>query len=221
MRTYRTTLVAFGVLLGGVASVASAGTINLGGGWQASWDASWDPYLALYVDLLTPNAVYIQKFAQFTQPPGPGGFSAIPILFEQIEWPAVPQIVINDEIIINQTGVDWTDFHWFLMGDDAVFYEGPDFFFGTSPLDHQVFPDVHSFSVDGFGLGPGGTDAVVPNNSSWFPGDGVTDGELIMNATPHTEAPFAAFVLKEVPTPEPASALLLLAMAGLALRRGR
>jgi hypothetical protein len=199
-------------------SIASAGSIVLGtSGWRAAWDPTLDPYVDIHLDAVDANAVYIQKSAEFTQSPGPGGFAPIPILFQQIAWPAVQQIVINDEILTNHTGAAWTDFHWDLLdGPDATFDNSPGFFFGTSPLDNQYFtPDLHGFWVDGFGLGPSGTDASVANGAVWFPGDGANDGQLIINAVVQQNEPYTSFTLKETPTPEPASlVLLLVALAG-------
>jgi hypothetical protein len=202
-------------------AVATDRTVVLGtSGWQATWDSSLDPYVSIIVDQETADAVYIQKSAEFIQPPGPGGFPPIPILFQQIAWPAVTQIVIDDEIITNSTGVDWNDFHWDLLdGPDAWFVDGPSFFFSTTPLDNQYFtPDARSFWVDGFGLGGGGSDAYIANGSVWFPGNGAQDGQLPIGVAPHESMPYTAFTLKETPTPEPAS-LLLVALCLCGLRR--
>ena len=204
-----------------VATSASAGTIVLGGGWQASCDPSLDSFVDLHVDAVTADALYIEKSAEFTLPPGPGGFRPIAIQFEQIASPAVSRIIIDDEILTNHTGSAWTDFHWDLLDEgEATFDQTPPFFFSTAPLNHQVFPNPSSFWVDGFGLGPGGSNAVVPNNSVWFPGGGTSDGQLVMNVVPHQVTPYTVFVLKETQTPEPASALLMLAGLGLMRRRG-
>ena len=79
---------------------AQSGVIQLGNsGWRAVWDISLDPYVSISVDSVTSEAVYIEKSAQFTQPPGPGGFPTIPIQFQQISYSAVPQIIILDESI--------------------------------------------------------------------------------------------------------------------------
>lgn len=206
------------------APVVLAGTVILGdSGWQVTFDASLDDFVDISVDEVTPDAVFIQKSAEFTQPPGPGGFPTIAIQFQQIAWPAVSQIVINDEIVTNSTGVAWTDFHWELMdGFDAAF--NPDLTFAsgfaTSPLDNQAFsPDNMDLWVDGFGLGPGGSDEVVPAGGVWFPGGGAENGELYIDVVPHEAGPFTVFTLKETPTPEPAAGLLLLVAAGLCRRR--
>jgi hypothetical protein len=202
------------------AAEVRAHTVPLGSsGWEAVFDDSLVGYVDVVVDLVTPDAVYIQKSAEFTQGPGPGGFPAIAILFRQTSPDAVGQIVINDEIITNSTGYDWTDFHFQLVNmGDALF--DPSSVFTTSPFDNQYFsPDLTEFSVDGFGLGPGGTDAIIPNGGIWFPGDGASDGELVIDVTTHAQAPFTVFTLKETPTPEPSSVLLLVAGAALLRRR--
>jgi hypothetical protein len=204
------------------ASTALAGSTVLGtSGWRASWDPTLDPYVNIYLDTVDVDAVYITKSADFTQPPGPGGFAPIPILFEQIAWPAVHQIVIEDETITNHTGHDWTDFHWDLLdGTDATFNDGPDFLFTTSPFDNQSFsPDLKGFWVDGFGLGPGGTDAVIPNGTVWTPGSGAGGGQLAMDVVVNQNEPYTIFTLKETPTPEPAAIVLLLAALAACRRR--
>jgi hypothetical protein len=213
-----------GLAMVGVASNAGAATVLLGAsGWQASWDNSLDPYVDVHVVATGADEVFIQKSAEFTQGPNQFGlFPTIPIVFRQIAANAVSKIIIEDEIITNSTGTDWTDFHMDILNmGDAWFAHPPGFFFTTSPFDNQSFsPDSMSFNVDGFGLGPGGSNAVVPSGSTWFPGDGVTDGELVIQTNPHAQAPFEVFTLKETPTPEPAT-LALLAIGALAATRRR
>ncbi|MGD8453463.1 MAG: PEP-CTERM sorting domain-containing protein [Phycisphaerae bacterium] len=203
---------------------AQAETVVLGSsGWAATYDDSWIPYLSLIVDDVSDDTLYLQKSAEFVQPPVGGVFPPIPIQFHQIAWPAVHRFMIVDEIITNSTGCDWTDFHWLLLdGQDAVFNADLTFASGfyTSPFDNQEFNATCTlFSVDGFGLGEGGSDAIIPNGGVWFPGDGASDGELVIDVVPHEEEPYTVFTLKETPTPEP-SAILLLG-ASLALIAGR
>jgi hypothetical protein len=205
-----------------IASSANAGTTVLG---ASGWQASWDPTLDGLVDIVIPpsapptsSTIFIQKSAEFIQGPDQFGlFPTIPITFQQIGPSSISQIVILDEIITNSTGADWTDFHFDLLDSgDAWFKHDAGFFFTTSPLDHQVFsPDNRSFNVDGFGLGPGGTNAVVPKNTVWYPGDGASDGNLVIGVVSRGNT---VFTLKETPTPEPAS-LILLALGFLLLRR--
>ena len=228
MRRYLALVVCLSVLCF-VAGAAQAGMIVLGtSGWQASWDVSLDPYVSVTVDSETSSAVYIEKAAQFTQAPGPGGFQAISIQFTQISYPAVTQIIINDESLTNQTGVDWTDFHFEVLdGPNAAFNSAltdasaGGTGFTTSPLDNQTWgAGDTSFTVDGFGLGAGGTDAVVAAGTDWYPGNGALDGELFIDVVPSENAPYTVFTLKERPTPEPATLGLLL-IGGLAILRRR
>ncbi len=209
-----------GIVAGLTGATAFGHTIPLGSsGWEAIIDDSLVGLVDLAVDQVTPDAVYIEKAAEFTQGPGPGGFPAISILFRQTSPDAVGSIVINDEIIQNNTGVDWTDFHFLLVdGGDAVFDTNS--VFDTSPFDNQYFsPDATEFSVDGFGLGPAGTDAIVPDGGVWFPGNGAFNGELIINVNVAPSAPFTSFTLKEIPTPEPTSLVLLVLGSALLRRR--
>lgn len=218
-----------GVALSSAAPAALGGTIVLGGsGWQAQWAPSLDPYVQIVFDSFDGSTLYIQKAAQFIQGPGPGGFPSIPIQFQQIAFPAATRIVINDESIFNSTGVAWTDFHFELVDSgDAVFNpaltnaSAGGSGFNTSPFDNQSFGAGNTtFDVNGFGLGPGGTDAIVPNNSGWFPGSGASDGQLYIDVTVRAQQPYTVFTLKETPTPEPATlALLLLGSAMLWRRR--
>ena len=207
---------------------ARGGSIILGAsGWEAIWDDSLDSLVDIAVDSVTADALYIEKSAEFTGPPGPGGFPSIAIVFRQIAADAVPRIVINDEIITNSTGVDWTDFHMEVLNEgDATFNpvltnaSGFGGGFSTSPFDNQLFGDGNmSFRLDGFGLGPGGGDAIVEAGDVWFPGIG--PGELYIDLTTRPSAPFTLFTLKETPTPEPTTPLLTLLGAAILARSRR
>ena len=219
-----------------LATPTFAGSIVLGNsGWGASWDNSLDLFVNVVVDGENSTQVFIQKSATFVQGLGPGGiFPTIPITFQQLEPTTVTQIVINDEIITNSTGHDWTDFHFELLDSgDAAFNRTltdastPQGFF-TSPFDNQTWggqlgPDLYTeFWVDGFGLGAGGSDAIIPGQfpgNVWFPGDGAFNGELFIDVVPQAQAPLTVFTLKETPTfiPEPSTAVLIvLGMIGWA-----
>jgi hypothetical protein len=210
-----TTLVAILVTAGVFAQSARAGGIVLGGGWRADWDPSLDGNVSLVVDSVDAGAVHIQKFAQFTSPPGPGGiFAPIVITFSQIAAGAVPSIVIEDEAVTNQTGVPWQDFHFDVVDSgDAVFDPIASAGFTVAPFSTKIFSNGN-MTLDVFG-------GVVPDGATWFPGTAPNgDGALVINLNPHAQAPFMVFSFKERPTvPEPASATILVAGAGLLLRR--
>jgi hypothetical protein len=204
---------------------ARAASVALGAsGWTATWDSSLDPYVDIHVVAEDATHVFIQKSAEFFQ--GPDGFGVYPGISIDFSWqPGVgnpKSIVIEDEIITNSTGTDWTDFHMDVVSlVDAVFNHGPGFFFTTSPFDNQSFtPDSKRFDVNGFGLGPGGSNAIVADGTSWFPGSGASDGELVIESGVGRSGS-SFFTLVETPTPEPASLSLLALGAIAALRRCR
>ena len=202
------------------AAIAPLGT----SGWEAVWDSALDPFVDINFVTQVGTSVLIQKGAQFTQGPDQFGvLPSIPIVFRQVAPSNVTAIVINDELITNSTGVDWVDFHFDLLdGPDAVFRNDQNFMFDTAPLNNQMFSlDDRSFWVDGFGLGPGSSDAVVANGAQWFPGDGAFDGDLIIDVVSQQQAPFTLFTLKETPSiPEPTS-LWILGVGGVLVYRRR
>lgn len=205
-----------------VVASAHAGTVNIGGGWQASWDDSLDGLVQIIPQGVVGDTVLIQKSAEFTQGPDQFGlFPSIPITFTQKEPDAVPNIGILDEIITNSTGVDWTDFHMILVdGGDAAFDPNatmnsggdPPIGWTIAPFTQAAFSD-NNMRLDIYG-------GVVPNGSQWFPGNGISDGTLFIKTVPHEQAPFTVFTLKETPTPEPGTLAALL-LGGLLLRRRR
>lgn len=221
-------LIAAGICLLCVQPLAAA-TVDLGGGWEAAWDASLDELVDVtnrvggVVSTPVGDAIFVQKSAEFTQPQNPltGLFNSIPITFTQNSPDAVRFIVIEDEIITNSTGSDWTDFHMLVQ-------DGPDAFFrpdytadpllsgGPGPIGWTIDPFTQAaFSPDNKELDIWG--GVVANGTKWFPGDGATNGNLWIEVNPTGST---TFILKETPTPEPAT-LGLLALGGLMLRRRR
>ncbi len=198
-----------------VAQPAHAGTIVLGdSGWEAIWDSSLDGLVDIAVDAVTDDAVFIEKSAQFLQGPNEAGlFPTIPIVFRQIAWPAVSQIIINDEIISNSTGSDWTGFRMELLDSGNATFNSASTFgsgFTTSPFSNQTFSDdLTVFNVDG---------GVVADGGIWFPG---LTGDLYIDVVPSQQAPFTLFTLKETPVPEPATVVLLAIGACACIRRRR
>lgn len=216
--------VVFGVsLVAVVTSPVAAGVSNLGGGWEALWDSSLDGSVSITSLGVVDDAVFIQKSAEFTQPPVNGIFPAIPIVFRQIDASAVGNIVIENEIITNSTGVAWTDFHMQLInGNDAAFDPAATANSGgPGPIGFTIDPFTQAaFTPDNRGLDL--WDGVVSDQTTWTPGNGVAGGQLWIDVAvgDGVNQPFTLFTLKETPTPEPA-ALMLLAIGGLALLQRR
>lgn len=191
------------------ASSVNAGLMGLGSGWQAVWDSSLDPYVEITVEPTTEtDAVYIHKTAEFIQGPNRYGvFPSIPIQFQQVAPSSVTRIVILDETLTNATGVNWTDFHWDVLDHGEVWFNSANPF-GTSPMNNQTWYNVDmSLSVDG---------GVVANGAVWQPG--LASGELVINVVSKPGPLYTTLTLKETPTPEPVS-LLLIVIGGLLLRR--
>jgi MYXO-CTERM domain-containing protein len=166
--------------------------------------------------------VFIEKSAEFTQGPIGGVFPSIDILFTQINPIAVHNIVIDDEIVTNHTGVAWTDFHMDLLGNPAVSYDvaATATSGGPPPIGFNIGPyfTTASFAAGNTQLNIAG--GVLPNGAVWFPGGGASDGQLWMHIA--TLQVGQSYTLREQPTPAP-GALALLGMATLlgASRRRR
>jgi hypothetical protein len=194
-------------------SPAKAGIVYLGGGWAV--DIPNAGQVGVVVDAVTADYIAIEISKDFTEGPDDfGNFPAIYMNFMQVapNDQTVPKIVILDESVTNQTGTTWTDYH----------------------MDLIQFPAMHAYinmiESQGFSMAPFATKTTVPwglsaeggagvaNNTSFFPGAG--NGELVIDIN-LTNKNGVKFMLKEYPTPEPAT-LALLTLGGLvAIRRRR
>lgn len=190
--------------VGLLAAGAQAGSLVLGNsGWTASWDASLDSRLGLNVEAETANSVFVEKFATFTDA------NAMDITFTRTAGvSALPFIVINDEMVVNQTGQDWTSFRFTLAPSSG----GLAFDAGQT----AISPPGSGFSIDPFSASAysagntvldvsGGTVSAVLGSNVWMPG--VRSGGLAINSG-GANGP-ASFVLSEQPgniIPLPAAA---------------
>ena len=203
--------IAFILILG---QSAPAATVDIGGGWSATWDASFDAEMLVDVIGLSVSqdgtTVFIRKEAEFRQPPPPFGvFPSIPIVFRQTAIDAATSIVIEEEIIMNETGVDWSGFVMTLLDEgDANFNpaatDGSGFTFGPFT--------VRSFTEGDMKLNL--SQGTVSDGTTWTPGGGSNTGQIWIDAFPNN-ANFTQFVLKETPLPEPPSLALLVMMGPL------
>ena len=187
----------------GTAAAGGITTIDIGGGWEASFDDS------LVVDVVGDgdseafDVVFIEKSAQFFTN------DAIAITFTRTSANARGFIAIDDEIITNSTGVDWTGFQMSVTGG-AVF--DPTMTLaagGSSSIGFTVAPfTTAAFAGGNTQVDMGG--GTIANGATWLPGGGATNGQLWIDAS--SIGVGESFTLWETPEiPGPA------AIAGLAL----
>lgn len=194
--------------------IASAKSIDLSAyGWFASTDDNVDLTI-----LSTSNnglVVRLQKFADFNEP-NLDATTAQPlaIVFRQVSRNAVPTIVIEEENVLNNTGVDWSGFRFILEGgvngNVPTFDVAASSSFSTNPFPVKTYsPDDTELTVSG-GVLPSGP---FPTNL-WQPGR--VSGALEINAEPITSGSlFQSFVFKEQPILIPLPAAAWTSLSGL------
>jgi hypothetical protein len=179
---------------------AFGNTVN--SGWVATYSdaylaAGWNVSLLFRGLSADGSQFYFEKDATFKSPAG-DSIDGLEISFQKVD-PNAKELVINDEVLQNQTGVDWSAFQWKLAsGGTAAFTfaatNGPASGFDISPYTNMSFAD--SNSTINFN---GGT---VANGSTWFAGANSATGIAIVSGSEDS------FVLKEIPVaiPLPAAA---------------
>jgi hypothetical protein len=209
-------------------SSADAGSRQLGNsGWTASWSS---PDLDLAVDFESNDTVYLEKFVTFRESSfnESGEFiDPVVITFQQTSANAKSFITLNDEIVVNKTGTDWTGFKFTLLsgadqqGQSVVFDVNKSNIGGTDGFTIDPFTN-HDYSQGNTILTVGGgiVNAGPVGNNVWEPGS--QSGGLVIDANGSD-----TFVLKEQPLiggptpppiPLPAAAWSgLSGLAGLAL----
>ena len=214
---FLTVLLSLTALLAVIPS-ANADTIELGdSGWEAVlYDG---PNVGILIDAENDQFVMIEIIKTFAQPSQSGMFAPITIDFNQIASDGATRaiIVLNDEIITNNTGSDWLDYHWSLEGPAAFNISMTE----TSGFDVSPFTNMdwtpkagwsanHAsvLSVDG---------GVVPDGATFFPG--VDAGLLVIDVD--LSGQDSSFPLSQHPTPEPATLLLLAAGLPILARHKR
>jgi hypothetical protein len=191
--------------VGVFAAAATAGTAHgasellNGSGWRAHFGAGLNVTLQGVSD--DRAEVRIEKTADFTEPFEGGVGPTLEITFEQVDFDAVPFIVVDSESVSNQTGTDWGAFRFNLTeatngSDEHVSFDEAKTFGDDDPLDITPFTS-HTLSSDGTELiVDGGT---VANGNTWTPGSGDGAGELVIFGAPVDSGTKRAFFFKEQP----------------------
>jgi hypothetical protein len=196
------------------AKTANAGVVDLSAyGWMAFTDDNVDLTI-----LSTSNnglVLSLQKFADF-QPEfiGTGEVNPLSIVFRQVSRSAVGSIAIEEENVINDTGVAWQGFRFMLEGGIAghtpTFDTAASASFSTNPFPTKTFLNGNKeLQVTGGTLSAG----TFPSNL-WQPGR--TSGALVIDADPFTSGSLnQTFVFKEQPILIPLPAAAWTSLSGL------
>ncbi len=222
MKTSRTALLTALSLC--IASIASADVIvplndgDANSGWQAVLPDNVN--IGIVVDRITDSFVRIEISKSFVEAPEGGVFDPITIIFQQIlpDDQTVSIIQITDESITNNTGVDWTDYHW-LLGDQAAAFNIND----TESSNFSINPFTNMTWVAAAGWGTSYASALNVDGGLVAAGEtytpGLDSGRLYINVNLALEN--SDFSFAQNPTPEPASMLLMGLGAVAVIRRKR
>jgi MYXO-CTERM domain-containing protein len=199
----------------------AGGVVDIGGNWRAEWDESLDGLVDIATVAIFGDTIFIQKSAEFTQPPVNGAFPSIDITFRQVGHSDINHIAIDAEVLTNSTDVEWTDFHFILLDQgDAVF--NPELTAasgGGGPIGFSIDPFTQAaFSEGNRRLDVwGGT---VAPDALWTPGTSDSNGQLFIDVFSDNKNYDTVFTLKETPTPG-AGTLAAMLIGGIAARRRR
>jgi hypothetical protein len=224
MKTGTLTLVALGLILA-LANTAHTDVIKplVLGDHDSGWDAilTDDVNSGVIVDVVGDDYVIIEITKIFHDAPSGGVFTPNLIGFRQRldDANTVATIRIADEFILNDTGTEWTDYHWEIVGDAAAFD-----MIATDAGGFSISP----FTVKSWGPAQTGWDAnhpatldvsggVVSSPSVYMPGS--SGGSLYIDVD--LSLAESDFTLKQTPTPEPGTLALLVLGGSLILARRR
>lgn len=204
--------------VGAVALLSLAGTasadviVQLGMGWEAVLTGS---NVSLTVIPSTDGVLHLSKDATFREiDPFTGAPEPVIITFRQVAADnlTASQIIIDDEMIMNLTGLNWTGYRQILGLSNNASLNAASLFMSVGPefTTNTLLNGNREMLSDG---GPG-----VANGGMWMPG--ATGGLVIDINLGGQDAP-VIFTLKELPViPTPgAAALGALGLAAFGRRR--
>ena len=187
-------------------------------GWRAVLPD--DVNVGIVVDRVTDSYVRIEISKVFTKAPENGDFPPITILFEQTANDAntVATIQITDETITNNTGVDWTDYHWQINGCCAAFDKT-----ATENSGFSINPFTNAAWTAKSGWGSDYASALDVDGGTVAAGEtfapGVDSGKLYIDI--NLDCADSDFCLVQYPTPEPGTLFLVSAGAVVTILRRR
>ena len=208
--------------LGLAAAPASAATENLVGinpatavthelvalngtdsGWSATWDDSINANVNLTFKGISGNDFLIEKDATFNS----NDLGGLEIVFQKTNASTPYTLVINDETVINHSGVDWNGFN-FVLGTGTNSSGTPGFAFSATDgssggLGSFNITPFTSFSFSNQDTALSMSGGTVANGGVWLPGSTSQAGLAVV-----ASGDLSSFVLKEIPVaiPLPAAA---------------
>lgn len=204
--------------VGTIALVALAGTasadiiVPLGSGWEAVMTGT---NVSLTVNPSTDGVLHLSKDAVFTElDPFTGAPLPVTITFRQVlpDAQTASTIIIDDEMIMNLTGLNWNGYRQILGLSNNVSLNAASLGMSVGPefTTNTLLNGNREMLSNG---GPG-----VANGSMWMPG---ATGGLVINVNLGGQEAPIIFTLKELPTvPTPgAGALGLAGLVAMGRRR--
>jgi hypothetical protein len=172
-------------------------------GWSATWNSSLDPQLDLVYKGTVGDDFFIEKDATFNS----NDLGGLEITFQKTSATA-DTLVINDESIVNNSGVAWNGFNFVLGtgstgGTPGFAFTNSDGSSSSTLSDFDISPFTQfAFSSQNTVLSMSG--GTIGNGDVWMPGATSQEGLAIVASGNSVNS----FVLKEIPNaiPLPAAA---------------
>ncbi|MCG8405718.1 MAG: hypothetical protein MI923_11020, partial [Phycisphaerales bacterium] len=140
----------------------------------------------------------IEISKEFQDGPAFGVVPPVNLDFVQVcsDEETVSMIVIADEVINNNSGVDWTSFEFIVLGDNAWINVDQSSDFEVDPFLNKTFSDFRDAPTNNQARLLTFNSGLVPNGSVIFPGTGTAALKVGIDLS--SDAP-ASFVIKEQP----------------------
>ena len=199
-------------------NLSGAVVVDLG---DSGWAMVVSPLVLEHSDVSVPwygiegDTLYLELHKTFGRPLDDSEmFLPIVLEFEKISENASSTIVLTDEYIVNDSDVEWYDFHMQLMVSISEPEAGfdPQYVFDGQQLENVFYSEFVGYDglpvkLNFLNEEGGGVPPVPPGEDIFWPG--YEQGELVIVTNPEMEVG-DRFALKEMPSvPEPATLALL------------